>query len=1001
MTYQEYKKIARLLKQVYKELEEEAKEAGIGLLTDEYEEMIARARELTLEKMGYSLEEYLAHKSKTADELAKTKNKVKNIKKELGVIDDIKAELAEVKERKIPTEKEIEEISSKIAEKIAKKYIKPPKVKVVNKVVEKIKQPIYKTEKIVEKVEYNEKPLLETISGLSKRIDELNIPEPVDYTKIKDLWQSDFGEMFEYNINTLGMPNFRKLAMGLEDRIAKLEGPSSGTVDAAGSDTQIQFNKSGILGADSTLVYDHTNARVGIGVSDPDTKLEVSDTSAQLKISYPATANQATFGVDNSGNLTILPSGARLAVNVAAGDYGFEVESPDNNAFGVYSTGTNVRGMDVYTQDGQTALYLYNEDGGVVDPYTSLYMTVTSPPGAGLLSYANYGEISYDPADTWGFGGVNFVFATDAPLTVFTDNGYTPNLVVDNANDRVGIGTASPSATLDVVASSNNIGIEINGSGSGDALQITHAGSGIKLNISNGGSGDFVVVDTSKFVIDNDGNIGIGTAIPSFNIEFEGTADKTIGMGRDDNVSGNDLTISSGGGASGQSNKGAGNLILKTGVSTGRPDTILAGNIEFWTAGNGVSGTADNDAIRRAMISSFGGFLFGSPAASGAGTGYLSAGIMAGIDVSYGGSPASLIVGAEQDKTTRTDSTDKVGRIGYAPYNIAHRPVAVFHAKSSSSKNETYFGGGTSVLTASTDLYFYTASAVGTQTGTEAMRITNNQRVGINEVSPDTELHVGGQMKDEKAVGATFISSATGANLYVVDSTSQAAGVGGAIGFNAAYSGTTQTNGAAIKMMKTNGTDGNWSYDLAFGTRANGGSLTEAMRIKDTGDLLMKFDTYWEGDGSGLPYGDMYTNTTIVVSISASSTPTEVKDATNDGWTVGELNSVTFPTGGDEHYLTVTRAGRYLINWSVSMAQNSPSATIETEQGIMVNGTAKNAGRAHRTVSNSTDRGNSGGCAILDLAANDQVSLFVSNETNTTDIDVEHANLSVVMVGGT
>ena len=165
-------------------------------------------------------------------------------------------------------------------------------------------------------------------------------------------------------------------------------------------------------------------------------------------------------------------------------------------------------------------------------------------------------------------------------------------------------------------------------------------------------------------------------------------------------------------------------------------------------------------------------------------------------------------------------------------------------------------------------------------------------------------------------------------------------------------------------------------------------------------DHVITGDTYWTGDGSGVHYGDMYTNTTIAVTISDGN-PTEIKDATNDGYTAGELNGVTFPTGGDEHYLTVTKAGRYLINWSISMAQNTPSAAIETEAGIMIGGTAQNAGQAHRTVSNSTDNGNAGGCAILDLAANSQVSLFITNETNTTNIDVEHANLSIIMVGGT
>ena len=159
-------------------------------------------------------------------------------------------------------------------------------------------------------------------------------------------------------------------------------------------------------------------------------------------------------------------------------------------------------------------------------------------------------------------------------------------------------------------------------------------------------------------------------------------------------------------------------------------------------------------------------------------------------------------------------------------------------------------------------------------------------------------------------------------------------------------------------------------------------------------------DLVFIGDGIGLPYGDMYTNATITVVI-ANNNPTEVKDATDDGFTAGELHRVTFPTGGDEHYLSVDVAGRYLINWSISFAQNTPVAAIETEGGIMVGGVAQSPGKAHRTVANVSDTGNMCGTCILDLAANAQVSLFVTNETNTTDIDVEHANLTLLHIGGT
>ncbi len=162
---------------------------------------------------------------------------------------------------------------------------------------------------------------------------------------------------------------------------------------------------------------------------------------------------------------------------------------------------------------------------------------------------------------------------------------------------------------------------------------------------------------------------------------------------------------------------------------------------------------------------------------------------------------------------------------------------------------------------------------------------------------------------------------------------------------------------------------------------------TTHLEVDSTGD------TFWLGDGSGLPHGSMFTNDTITVSIT-DTTPVEVGDT----WTTGQVNLVTF---GASHFLTVLKAGRYQIMWDMSFTQNTPSAKIEVEGGIMIDGAYQTPGRAHRTLSNSTDVGNFCGLAILDLVANKQISLGLVNETNATDIDVEHANVTVMMVGGT
>jgi len=138
-------------------------------------------------------------------------------------------------------------------------------------------------------------------------------------------------------------------------------------------------------------------------------------------------------------------------------------------------------------------------------------------------------------------------------------------------------------------------------------------------------------------------------------------------------------------------------------------------------------------------------------------------------------------------------------------------------------------------------------------------------------------------------------------------------------------------------------------------------------------------------------YGHFYTNTQTEVTIS-NNNPTEVAA----GMTTGLVRGVTF---GGSHFLGIVTAGEYLVNWGMSAAMAAAGGGIEFEIGIMIDGTNQNECQAHRTLANTTDTGNAASNCILDLAAGEEVSLSVTNETNTTNIDVEHANLSITRLG--
>lgn len=136
-------------------------------------------------------------------------------------------------------------------------------------------------------------------------------------------------------------------------------------------------------------------------------------------------------------------------------------------------------------------------------------------------------------------------------------------------------------------------------------------------------------------------------------------------------------------------------------------------------------------------------------------------------------------------------------------------------------------------------------------------------------------------------------------------------------------------------------------------------------------------------------YGNMYAyQIAHTVTVSAADTWYEV-----DGdLTGGEEHLVTF---GSSHEMVVTRAGKYLVNWSMSMTDGSNNEIMGT---IMVNGTAQTKAAGHTHIPSANKFMAVAGSTILDLAASDAISLAVLNEDAASDITVEHATCSITEI---
>ena len=103
-----------------------------------------------------------------------------------------------------------------------------------------------------------------------------------------------------------------------------------------------------------------------------------------------------------------------------------------------------------------------------------------------------------------------------AGLTVDTNTLY-----VDASNNRVGIGTTSPGATLDVQSSSINPTIRATNSGAGNALTVVgNAGISQTLTVTQ----DFYV-DTNVFAVDTTNNrVGVNTNTPQATLDVQATS---------------------------------------------------------------------------------------------------------------------------------------------------------------------------------------------------------------------------------------------------------------------------------------------------------------------------------------------------------------------------------------------------------------------------------------------------------------------------------------------
>jgi hypothetical protein len=111
----------------------------------------------------------------------------------------------------------------------------------------------------------------------------------------------------------------------------------------------------------------------------------------------------------------------------------------------------------------------------------------------------------------------------------------------------------------------------------------------------------------------------------------------------------------------------------------------------------------------------------------------------------------------------------------------------------------------------------------------------------------------------------------------------------------------------------------------------------------------------------------------------------------------GQLNLVTHDGNGK---LTVSKAGRYLINYSLALES---SANVHIDAGIEVtgSGSANAQGISHIETKFLSQEEAMSGTAILSLAANATIEIAIqTTDATTPTINVQDLLITCVQVGG-
>src|SRR6056300_889225 len=327
----------------------------------------------------------------------------------------------------------------------------------------------------------------------------------------------------------------------------------SGATLSNNSDGDIVFSDMGVNTRHVTIKG--ATGNVGIGTANPACKLDITGEDVMIRGSTPSiNFSESTNGMDgafrirydganqnDNNNFLAVQTGSNFGVSALhmtyGGNVGIGTTSPSYKLNVL--TDTNYDGISLRDSTRELLKIAKGNNGAYINMFDSGVSKVNiSTSGNSWLNGGNVGIGTENPAGEFHINGENMYFSSKVvsnctwrilPQTgnatklfrIYDEDNAADRLVID-ASGNVGIGTVSPELDLHVygaIITENNGAIT-------PQIQFKSGANNtngwlMRANVSDSYAGNFTIdrqdnsVTPNKYVIKNNGNVGIGTTSPS------------------------------------------------------------------------------------------------------------------------------------------------------------------------------------------------------------------------------------------------------------------------------------------------------------------------------------------------------------------------------------------------------------------------------------------------------------------------------------------------------